>query len=103
MPRYLVERDFPEGLNLFLEEKSTESIVSANEDIGVTWLYSYVTESQRQAYCLYEAAGPEAIRRAAHRAGLPIGVIRRVSVLEPHAYPDRAAPENGFDLRRFPR
>jgi hypothetical protein len=35
----------------------------------------------------YQAAGPEAIRKAAHRTGLPVDVIHRVTVLEPHAFP----------------
>jgi hypothetical protein len=87
VPRYLVERDFPTDFGSFLASNPMNSIIGSNEDSGVTWLYSYVTDDQRRSYCLVEAASPEAIRRAARRAGLPAGIIRRVSVLQPYAYP----------------
>ena len=86
MPRYLVERDFSNGFDSFLAGKPVNAIISVNEDIGVTWLCSYVTDDRRRTYCLFEAAGPEAIRKAARCVGLPIGSIHRISVFEPHAY-----------------
>lgn len=87
MPRYLVERDFPKNFDLFLAGNPMNSILDCNEDSGVTWLCSYVTEDQRRTYWLIDAASPEAIRRAARKAGLPAGIIHRISVLEPYAYP----------------
>ncbi|MHA6630613.1 DUF4242 domain-containing protein [Pseudonocardia sichuanensis] len=87
MPRYLIERVLPEGLGAFLVEHPVSQIVLTNTELGVAWLYSYVDSGSTCLFCLYEAPTPEAIRKAARRAGLPITVIHRVTVLEPHAYP----------------
>ena len=38
-------------------------------------LYSFLSADKRKTYCLYEADGPEAIREAAERAGLPADVV----------------------------
>jgi hypothetical protein len=81
--RYLVERRF-ESAPAF----AVAAIVERNVDLGVTWLYSYVSDDGRTVFCLYEAASPEAIRRAAARNGLPVDRIHEVSVLEPYAYVD---------------
>jgi hypothetical protein len=86
MPRYLVERSFPAGLGAFLADKPIGALVEANEDAGVVWLHSYVTDDPRRVFCLCDAASPEAIRKAARRAGLPVDTIHRVTVLDPHAY-----------------
>lgn len=86
MPRYLVERALPEGLEAFLVEHSVSEIVLANTDLGVAWLYSYVDSGAKRLFCLYEAANPEVIRKAARRTGLPIKTIHRVTILDPHAF-----------------
>lgn len=70
-------------------------IAAANRYAEVAWLYSYVTEDTKIMLCLYEADSPEAVRKAARRAGLPIDVIRRVSVLDPYGFaPARSAHGN---------
>jgi hypothetical protein len=86
MPRYLVERTLPAGLDAALAEDGMSRIVAANRYAEVAWLHSYVTEDTKVMVCLYEADSPEAIRKAARRAGLPITVIHRVSVLDPHGF-----------------
>jgi hypothetical protein len=45
----------------------------------VRWLYSFLSADRRKTYCLYEAPSPDAIRRAAERAGLPADVIVEVT------------------------
>jgi hypothetical protein len=45
----------------------------------VRWLYSFLSADKRKTYCLYEAASPDAIRRAAVRANLPADVIVEVT------------------------
>jgi hypothetical protein len=80
MPRYLIERTFPLGLALDVDE-----VVERNADDGVTWLHSYVSDDRRKAFDLYEAPNPEAIRRTAARNRLPIDAITEVRVLEPFA------------------
>jgi Protein of unknown function (DUF4242) len=84
MPRYLVERTFPQ-----LPEISVDSVVERNTDNGVTWMHSYVNEDTGTMLCLYEAPSPEAIRKAAQRNDLPVDRITKVRVLDPYSYPDQ--------------
>lgn len=91
MPRYLVERALPDGLGAFLVEHPVSEIALTHDELGVAWLCSYVDSGATHLFCLYEAANPEAIRKAARRTGLPITVIHRVTVLDPHAFADRGA------------
>lgn len=89
MPRYLVERDFDNGLGLPITQEgavTVREIISNNTDCGVTWVESYVSEDKRKTYCIYDGPNPEAIRRAAECNGLPIVKISRVSVLDPYFY-----------------
>jgi hypothetical protein len=87
MPRYLVERHFPAGVDAALADDSMSRIAAANRYAEVAWLYSYVTDDATMMLCLYEADTPEAVRKAARRAGLPITLIRRVTVLDPYGFP----------------
>jgi hypothetical protein len=46
MPRYLVERSFPDGLAIPIDEggaKTCQVVVDHNTAEGVTWVHSYVT------------------------------------------------------------
>jgi Protein of unknown function (DUF4242) len=89
MPRYLIERTFPNGLALPMSQegrKAASSIVANNEQRGVTWLHSYVTPDRMQTFCVYDAPTPEAIRNVAHTNNLPVGRITEVSVLNPYFY-----------------
>ena len=83
MPRYLVERDLPEGLALGPDlAEGCRQILQRNRD-EVTWLHSYVSEDRRRLFCVYEAPSPEAIRKSAARNGLPVESITSVRVLDP--------------------
>lgn len=87
MPRYLVERTFPGGLQIPANEEGARAcclIIDRNADVGVTWLHSYVTDDHRKTFCIYDGPNPEAIRQAAERNGLPVDRIIRVSVLDPY-------------------
>jgi Protein of unknown function (DUF4242) len=89
MPRYMVERTFPDGLEIPLNADgaaSCMSIVGKNADESVTWLHSYVTEDHRKTFCIYDGPNPDAIRQAAQRNGLPVDRISLVSVLDPYFY-----------------
>jgi hypothetical protein len=89
MPRYLVERVFPEGLRVPVTEAGAEGclrIVGVNAADGVTWLHSYVTPDHRRTYCVYDAPSPEAIRRVAANNQLPVERITEVRVLDPYFY-----------------
>jgi hypothetical protein len=87
MPRYLVERVFPEAWELGGDGGDVcRRIVEGNRD-EVTWLHSYVSEDGTRAFCVYEAPSPEAIRRSAARNDLPVDSIVSVRALDPYAYP----------------
>jgi Protein of unknown function (DUF4242) len=89
MPRYMVERTFPDGLEVPLNDEGAASclrIVDKNADAGVTWLHSYVTVDHRKTFCIYDGPDPDAIRQAAGRNGLPVDRISLVSVLDPYFY-----------------
>jgi hypothetical protein len=87
MPRYLVERSFPDGLTLPATEAGAEAcrtVVAVNGDDNVTWLHSYVTPDRKRTVCVYDAPTPEAIRRVAERNKLPVDRITEVRVLDPY-------------------
>jgi hypothetical protein len=89
MPRYVVERTFPDGLHIPMDAKGIEavsSVVGRNADETVTWVHSYVSEDKNKTFCVYDAPTPEAIRRTAQRNDLPVDRITQVTVLDPYFY-----------------
>jgi Nickel responsive protein SCO4226-like len=89
MPRYLVQRSFPAGLEIPLDahgESTVRAIVDTNTDDSVTWLHSYVSTDRRTSFCIYDGPSPEAIRRTATRNRLPVDSITEVRVLDPYFY-----------------
>jgi Nickel responsive protein SCO4226-like len=89
MPRYLVQRTFPDGLQIAVTDAGAEgclAVVGRNADLGVTWLHSYVSDDKTTSYCIYDGPDPEAIRAVAARNGLPVDRITKVSVLDPYFY-----------------
>ena len=89
MPRYLVERTFPNGLAIPVTDagaRACQGVVTVNAEDGVTWIHSYVTPDRKQTFCVYEAPTPEAIQRVAERNRLPVDRITEVRVLDPYFY-----------------
>ena len=89
MPRYMVERTFPQGLSIPQNADGANalmSVVDCNANEGVTWVHSYVTPDKKHTYCIYDAPSPEAIRTVAQRNQLPVDSITEVSVLNPYFY-----------------
>ena len=89
MPRYLVERTFPDGLVIPANDAGAGvclNVVDANASEGVSWVHSYVTEDKQKTYCIYDGPSPEAIRTVATRNGLPVDRITSVRVLDPYFY-----------------
>jgi hypothetical protein len=86
VPRYLVERTFPERLPEPDETGTYAAIVDRNADDGVTWLHSYVAHGGKTSYCVYDAPTPEAIRRTATANRWPVDRITEVRVLDPYFY-----------------
>jgi hypothetical protein len=89
MPRYMVERTFPDGLEIPMNANGAEvclNVVGVNAKDGVTWVHSYVTGDKKKTFCIYDAPTPEAIRRTAANNGLPVDHITEVRVLDPYFY-----------------
>jgi len=89
MPRYLIEREFPDSLNIPVNDsgaRQVASVIENNLETGVTWVHSYVTPDKHHTYCIYDGPTPEAVRRAATRNKLPITRITEVRVLDPYFY-----------------
>jgi hypothetical protein len=89
MPRYIVQRTFPEGLHIPINDGGADvcrGVVERNADEGVTWISSFVSEDKTRTFCIYDAPTPEAIRKTAARNELPVDRITRVSVLNPYFY-----------------
>ena len=89
MPRYVVQRTFPAGLQIPVANGGAElcrTVIERNADEGVTWICSFVSEDKTRTFCIYDAPTPEAIRKTAARNDLPVDEITRVSVLDPYFY-----------------
>ena len=89
MPRYVVERSFPDGLRIPTTPEGAEAmqgVVEKNAAEGATWVTSFVSSDATRTYCVYDAPSAEAIRLAAAVNGLPADLITEVNVLDPYFY-----------------
>lgn len=89
MPRYLVERSFPAGLNIPTDGDGANAclgVVYNNAARGVTWIHSYVSTDKRKTFCIYDAPSAEAISETASSNLLPVDTVSEVRVLDPYFY-----------------
>jgi hypothetical protein len=89
MPRYVVEREFPDGLQIPVDEEGVRTcleVIESNAADEVTWVVSYVSADKKKTFCVYDGPSPEAIRRTASRNKLPVERITEVRVLDPYFY-----------------
>ena len=89
MPRYLVQRTFPEGLAIPATpdgSQTCQKVVDGNAGVGVTWVHSYVSADRTVTYCVYDGPDPAAVRRAAEINDLPVDRVTEVRVLDPYFY-----------------
>lgn len=84
MALFLIERNFAEQLELTKE--SADAVKLINDEVGVNWLYSFLSADKKKTFCLYEAPNIAAVREAARRANIPADVIVEVSELRPEAF-----------------
>ena len=73
MPRYVIEREFAEQIDLTKE--GVEKVNLINDQEGVQWIFSFLSADKKKTYCLYDAPNPEAIRSAARRNNIPADAI----------------------------
>ncbi|MGE0225299.1 MAG: DUF4242 domain-containing protein [Acetobacteraceae bacterium] len=81
MPMFLIERNFAREIHP--DDASRAKIKQVNDEIGIQWLYSFLSADKRKTYCLYEAPNAEAIREAAGRLNIPADIIVEVSETRP--------------------
>jgi hypothetical protein len=85
MPLFLIERNFAEQLEV--NRDVVTEVTQVNTDVGIQWLFSFLSADKKKTYCLYEAPSAEAIREAAQRLNIPDDVIVEVgSELRPEAF-----------------
>lgn len=84
MPLFMIERHFAEIVQTDPETSAT--VKAVNDEIGIQWLFSFLSADKRKTYCLYEAPSADAIRAAAQRLGIPADTIVEVgSEVGPYA------------------
>ena len=83
MPLFMIERNFLEEIEI--EGIDRDEIKLVNDDVGVQWVYSFLSADKKKTYCLYEAPSAEAIREASARLGIPADVIVPVDQFGPVA------------------
>ena len=84
MPRFLIERNFAEQLEV--SKEAADILKRINDEEGVKWLFSFLSPDKRKTYCLYEASNAEQIRSAARRASLPADVVIEVDEIRPEMF-----------------
>ncbi len=88
MAMFMIERQFADRLQLTSDV--VRQIKDVNDEIGVSWLFSFLSADQKKTYCLYEAANPDAIREQAKLLGIPADVIVEVSRIGPDMFANSA-------------
>jgi len=89
MPRFMVERTFPDGLHIPSNPAGAQAcltVVDKNAGNGVTWVHSYVSADKTKTFCIYDGPNEAAIRASAQATGLPVDSITPVTVLDPYFY-----------------
>jgi hypothetical protein len=84
MPLFLIERNFAEQLEV--KRDDVVQVTQVNADVGIQWLFSFLSADKKKTYCLYEAPSAEAIREAARRLNVPADYIVEVGELRPEMF-----------------
>jgi len=85
MARFIVERTFPDRLDIPTTEEGAHACLSAiadNAEEQVAW----VTTDKRKTYCVYDGPTAESITAAAAANGLSVDSVSEVRVLDPYFY-----------------
>jgi hypothetical protein len=84
MPLFMIERNFAEQLEVNRDD--VLKVTQINDDVGVQWLFSFLSADKKKTYCLYEAPSADEIREAARRANIPADEIVEVGELRPEMF-----------------
>lgn len=81
MALFVIERQFAVQLDPAALDQA--GIKAVNDEVGVRWVYSFLSADKKKTYCLYEAESPDALRDAAARLNIPADVIVEVDRIGP--------------------
>ena len=84
MPRFIIERNFAQKLEITKE--ANDQVEQINDEENVKWIFSFLSADKKKTYCLYEAPDAESIRRAAQRANLPADAVIEVDEVRPEMF-----------------
>ena len=84
MPRFIIERNFAEQVEMNKDVAS--AITRVNADVGVQWLFSFLSADKKKTYCVFEAPSAEAAREHARRLDLPADLVVEVGEIRPEMY-----------------
>jgi hypothetical protein len=74
MPRFIVRRTLPPLTPEQLQDVG-KRVVSACDEMGITWIRSHLTADGRHSFCEFEAPYAEACREHATLAQLPVDEV----------------------------
>lgn len=89
MALFLIERNFADAVEMNPELAAEIKLV--NDDLGVQWLYSFLSADRKKSYCLYAAPSADAVREAARRLNMPADVVVEVGELRPEMFAPTAS------------
>ena len=69
MPKFIIERNFAEKLELAVWTEGNERIERINDEEGIKWIFSFLSADKRKTYCLYEAPNRGGVRARACPSG----------------------------------
>ncbi len=70
MALFVIERNFADQLDPDALDQA--GIKAVNDDVGVRWIYSFLSADKKKTYCLYEAPDAESVKQHAAELGLPL-------------------------------
>ena len=77
MPKFMIERNFSDQVEY--DRDTAEQITAVSSDMGMQWLFSFLSSDKKKTYCLFEAPNAETVRQHAQRLNIPADVVIEVS------------------------
>ena len=97
MPKYVIEREFPEAGKLSGDALQAISQKSCGilKDLGpqIQWVQSYVTDDK--IYCVYIAPNEELVREHAEQGGFPANRISEIRTIIDPTTAEKAVTSDG--------
>ena len=79
VPRYLIERNLPQGITAEEVEDAVRRAIAVNLTLPeIRWLHSHLAIDRSKFFCEYEAPNPDAVRDAARLAEIPCDRVTEV-------------------------